>query len=446
MKIRALAVSLLAAFSITGCNMLPTGLSTDENAKKIEMVKVTAQEYVEQIDSLNMKLDKTLDNLKEQADLHTKKEPRTTQIAVALKELQNVVSEYRSLQPPEEYSDVQEIFNDAMDSYDEMLTAVRKSLRTQDIEICEKAKEPAEKAEVSLDEANTKLQERITPVEDEDDTVAEQNESDKMVGNVHDAVEENISASGIELVGKWGPEDSIPSIILHIDGRYEGYKNGEYPSYENAMFGTWSYDKSRHIIQLEIEEVFADGEKKKNPPDNVMELTVEKFQDSAILLVDSTSHVKFDYVKYDDDPLDSELPSGKPSSVDDLTAEDEPATEDETDYEALTKSKWTREDGIWTEFIQFYDFGTVIVTRFNNETRESTSWYGDFTFDNESGTITGDVVESNEPSINLGEIVFKLLSVNDEELELKWNNERLVFEVNKPFKVDEEFDEGTEVF
>lgn len=445
MRIRSVAVSLLAAFTLTGCNMLPIGIGKSENAANIEIVKVSADEYIKRIDSLNMNLNNALDNLIEEADLHTKEKGRTKEIAGILKEIQNVVKEYRSLQPPEEYTDVQEIFIDAMDSYDEMLGAMRKTLRKQDKELWENAKEPLEKAEVSLDKANTELQERIAQVEDEGDKADAPKEPDEKSGIDYEAVEKNISASGIELVGNWGPEDSTPSIVLHADGIYEGYKNGEYPSYDNAIFGTWKYDKSRHTILIKIDEIFADGVKKENATQNTMELRVQKLQDDKILLVDNISNVEFHYIKYDDDFLNSELPSNSTSPSDELDAEDESATEDKSDYEALIQSKWTREDDVWTEFIQFYDLGTVIVTRFNNQTRESTSWYGNFTFNHEKGNIAIAVIESNEPSVNVDEISFTLKSVSDEKLELLWNNETLIYEVNKPFKVDEKLDGDNEI-
>jgi hypothetical protein len=30
------------------------------------------------------------------------------------------------------------------------------------------------------------------------------------------------------------------SIILNVDGSYEGYGNGDYPSKDNALIGTWN--------------------------------------------------------------------------------------------------------------------------------------------------------------------------------------------------------------
>ena len=129
-------------------------------------------------------------------------------------------------------------------------------------------------------------------------------ELDKAAGMDRDSVLLNVSQDGKELVGKWGftNEDGTPNIniVLHEDGKYEGYGNGKYKDPNNAILGTWEYDYLKNMIVFHNESITQDDvkiEDGKFRPVRTMEL--QKFKDGEILLMDIESLSSFLYQKFE---------------------------------------------------------------------------------------------------------------------------------------------------
>lgn len=425
-RLKGMALAVFIALILTGCGLLSGTSDKEESTTNFATSQTTEEEYIKKIVSLNKKLQSNI----RQLDVETASTPEK-QIENTLKSLEKLVDEYRSLQPPEQYGDIQEIYLQAMDSYDQTIDILRKVLKEDNEDLWKQSKEPLEEADTYLVNAHTKLRERITPSAGETVPAEELKELDKLAGIDFEAVENNISDSGIELVGIWGRVDMEPSVILYQDGSFESYPHIQSPAGEKRIFGTWKYDKSRHTIELTTSKEDPDEKNAEHLPDRKIELKVYDFQNDEIFLADAVTLTRYHFIKFDQNTVVSGNPPMNNTSGNNEFTE----IEDETEAELLNRSKWTRDDGVWKEFIQFYDFRRVIVTRYNQETRESTSWYGDFKFEKKTKIISIHVSESNEPSVNTDRLSFKLNAVTKERLELNRGNELLVYKRSKPVEL-----------
>ncbi|MFJ5760563.1 DUF3994 domain-containing protein [Neobacillus sp. NPDC093182] len=141
----------------------------------------------------------------------------------------------------------------------------------------------------------------MTPVPQGDGTITTEDlkNLDKSAGIDRDAVRKNISEDGKELVGKWGFKDSMPSIVMYRDGKYEGYGNDSYPSKDNAFIGKWEWDDKCKVTVFTNEKLFKDGkETKMNRPAMTME--VLNFRDGQLFLRDIETLGEFRYESKDE--------------------------------------------------------------------------------------------------------------------------------------------------
>ncbi|CEG26461.1 DUF7018 domain-containing (lipo)protein [Bacillus sp. B-jedd] len=292
MKGKLLAVGLLAVGILTACNTSEAG-GKDTKPAKIEMVKVSKEDYPKKLYDLKDRLDAEFKSISEVGKQSPGKK-RDNQILEHLDALQEVVIDYKSIEAPEEYKEVQALLVQSMTHFDKSIGTMKEAIKKKDSELWLSSADSTDKADELWIEGY-KLLHDLEPIGD--GTINRQmlKDLDKSAGIDRDAVEENISEDGKELVGKWGNEGSTPSIVLFADGRYEGYANDAYPSKDNAFLGTWKYDKSTHVITFTNDKKFDDGKEVK-PMRATMTMEVQDFKDGKIYLRDLETLGEFRYV------------------------------------------------------------------------------------------------------------------------------------------------------
>ena len=110
-RLKGMALAVFIALILTGCGLLSGTSDKEESTTNFATSQTTEEEYIKKIVSLNKKLQSNI----RQLDVETASTPEK-QIENTLKSLEKLVDEYRSLQPPEQYGDIQEIYLQAMDS------------------------------------------------------------------------------------------------------------------------------------------------------------------------------------------------------------------------------------------------------------------------------------------------------------------------------------------
>ncbi|MGX6446361.1 DUF3994 domain-containing protein [Neobacillus sp. K501] len=274
MRLRLLALSLLAAAGLTACGTVDKSTEAEAYKEpKIEAVEVSKEEYPKKIGELHQKLN---DGFRDMQLIGAEKDSkdRNKKIADQLQTIQDVVNSYKAIKAPAEYNDIHTMYLEAAKAYDEGLRYSRKGLAEQDNETWEKADTYYADASALWNEAFAQLSE-MTPVPMGDGTITTEDlkNLDKSAGIDRDAVRKNISEDGKELAGKWGFKDSKPSIVLYEDGKYEGYGNDTYPSKDNAFIGKWKWDDKQKVIVFTNEKKFMDGKETEiNRPTMTMEV------------------------------------------------------------------------------------------------------------------------------------------------------------------------------
>jgi hypothetical protein len=295
MKLRLLALSLLAAAVLTACSAVDKSAEADTYKQpKIEAVEVSMEEYPKKIGELHQKLN---DGFKDMQLIGSEEssEDRNKKIADQLQTIQDVVNEYKAIKAPAQYEEIHMMYLEAAKLYDEGLSYNRKGLAEQDNDTWQEADTYFADASAIWSEAFAQLSE-ITPIPLGDGTITTEDlkNLDKSAGIDRDAVRKNISEDGKELVGKWGFKDSKPSIVMYEDGKYEGYGNDAYPSKDNAFIGKWEWDDKRKLIVFTNEKLFKDGkETEMNRPTMTME--VLNFGDGQLFMRDIETLGDFRY-------------------------------------------------------------------------------------------------------------------------------------------------------
>lgn len=299
MKVKLLVISLLAAASLTACSSVDKAVEADTYKQpKIEAVQVSKEEYPKKIGELHQKMN---DGFRDMQLIGAEKdsEDRSKKIAKQIEVIQDTVNGYKAIKAPAEYDEIHAMYLDSAKSYDKGLGYLREGLAKHDNKTWQKAEQHFAEASGIWNEAFAKLSE-MTPVPMGDGTITTEDlkDLDKAAGIDRDAVRKNISEDGHELVGKWGPEDGEPSIVLYEDGRYEGYGNDTYPSKDNAFIGTWKWDNNRKVVEFTNEKLFKNGkETKMNRP--TMTLEVLNFSDGKLYMRDIETLGEFGYMNLD---------------------------------------------------------------------------------------------------------------------------------------------------
>jgi len=295
MKLRLLALSLLAFSGLTACSAMDNSAEVNTYKEpKIEAVEVSKDEYPTKIGELHQKLN---DGFRDMQFIGTEEnsEDRNKKIEDQIQTIQDVVNEYKAIKAPAEYHDIHTMYLEAALSYDEGLNYLRKGVAEQDNETWQKADTYFADASAMWSEAFAQLSE-MTPIPLGDGTITTEDlkSLDQSAGIDRDAVRNNISDDGKELVGKWGFKDSKPSIVMYEDGKYEGYGNDAYPSMDNAFIGKWEWDDQRKVIVFTNEKKFEDGKESKINR-TTMTMEVLNFGDDQLFMRDIETLGEFRY-------------------------------------------------------------------------------------------------------------------------------------------------------
>jgi len=214
-------------------------------------------------------------------------------------------AEVIAIEPPESYKDVDKVYEESMKEFRIWLQGFRNALDKRDFSLAKEFYENSTKGEKLLNRANGLLSMTYDLPAGTDGTITTRDlkELDSLAGIDRDSVLVNITEEGEEFIGKWGFVDKDGkeniSIVLHKDGSYEGYGNGEYPNKEqNYMEGTWSYDFLGHTLHITNDTVYMDGHLKslENP---VWKFDVQAFADGKMMLMNLNSLQTFQYQKLD---------------------------------------------------------------------------------------------------------------------------------------------------
>ncbi|NMD72671.1 DUF3994 domain-containing protein [Bacillus sp. DNRA2] len=416
MKLKVLLVLLLTATSLLGCNGLPVQVDKTEKVK-VASVKVSKEEYEKKIKALGKKLNKAFLEMNKVVKLDPDVKGRNQKILDSLDGIREIVNEYRSYKAPKEYEDIQALFMKATDHYNKMLDLMEKAVEKQDEEIWQTANSSLKKGDEYWIQANQTLLDRTTTLGDGTITAEDLKNLDKAAGIDRDAVKRNISDDGQELIGKWGFEGSTPSIVLNADGTYEGYKDGTYPSRDNAYFGTWKYDKETQVIHFTNDQSFLGGKETESRP--TMDMNVQNFQDGKMYLMDIESFAEFHFVKM-----------GKATASTKASAKSSLASSKKADNQALLQKEWIREDGDFSRILKLDKSNGITVTNRNNATGVSTYWSGQYTFDKKTSTIHIQVTKSEDPDITLGTFDMKVLTVTEDQLDIEVGSRTFHYNLN----------------
>ncbi len=296
MKLKLLAISFLGMITMAGCSGEPATADKKESLK-VEPVEVSEEEYPDKIDELNASMDDGFRNLNSVAEEDPGDKDREKRLVEQVDKIQKTVNGYKAIIAPEKYKEVHGQYLEAMKYYDEGIATMRKAIEKSDSKLWKKGNEPIKEGFNLWIEAHSKLADSI-PIGDGTITAGDLKELDAAAGIDRDSVKNNISEDGKELVGKWGPAGSPPSIVLNADGSYEGYSNDTYPSKENMSKGTWKYDYEKGAIFFTHEEAFSDG-KPLTDFRKSMIMGIQSFKDGQMRLLDVETYNEFLYEKMD---------------------------------------------------------------------------------------------------------------------------------------------------
>jgi hypothetical protein len=295
MKLKMLGISLLAMIIMSGCSSETT--AEKKKSLKVEPVEVTEEEYPDKIDELNTSLDDGFRSLNSIAEEDPDAKNREKRLIEQVDKIEQTINGYKAIIAPEKYKEVHDQYLAAMKHYDEGIDTMRKAIDKNDSELWMKGNGPIKEGFNLWIEAHSKLADSL-PIGDGTITAADMKQLDALAGIDRDSVKKNISKDGKELVGKWGPAGSPPSIVLNADGSYEGYANDTYPSKDHMSKGTWRYDSEKGAIFFTHEEAFSDG-KPSTDFRKSMIMGIQSFKDGNLRLLDVESYNEFLYEKMD---------------------------------------------------------------------------------------------------------------------------------------------------
>lgn len=218
-----------------------------------------------------------------------------------IEKITTIINQYRALHAPDDFYDVHFDYMVAMDYFESGLQSFEQGLVSEDDRAIEEGLFDLEQGQNYWNYAFAVLGlTEAIPMGDGTITSQDLKELDQLAGMDRDSVLLNLSITGEELVGHWGFENEDgsfnTSIILHEDGKYEGYSNGVYPDDNNVMKGYWLYHHLTRTLHVYTDLMLEDGESIPVPrPEMVMD--VQLFKDDQILMMDVETLNSFFYTK-----------------------------------------------------------------------------------------------------------------------------------------------------
>lgn len=232
----------------------------------------------------------------------------TKQSIEKINAIREVLNEFGTIAPPDENKEMGEAISIALNEYHKGMDLFEEATYKRDEEIDKKALEHLQKGQDYWNYSFRLLSiDNPISVEGSDGTIDSQDlkDLDLNAGIDRDSVLLNVSKEGKELVGHWGfiNDDGTHnvSIVLHEDGSYEGYGNGEFPNKDNAYEGTWEWNYIRGTLTFHHDVLYKNGEKlNEGEFRKQMPMELQRYDESGIQLFDLESMATFAYQKFDD--------------------------------------------------------------------------------------------------------------------------------------------------
>ncbi|MBK5506059.1 DUF3994 domain-containing protein [Bacillus sp. TH12] len=277
-----------------------------ESKSKIQKEKVSKEDYPNKVYKLGIEFDKLFaEHNKITREVFDGKKKKSD-LVDSVKELNEMLDKFESIDPPKEYVNQQKDFEKAISYFRESFSLInevftRKEKREKgdktDKELIEKSEKLVKEGDIYWLKAFKNLEGDIK-VGDGTVSMKDLKELDKKAGINTDNVMKNVK-DGTELIGNWGFQGTDGfnmSLILKGDKTFETYGKGEYPNKKNYIEGTWEYDKEAFTIYLHLNKRLVDGvedtiQKKK------ITYKVQDYDGKNLRLFNETSFNTIKYVK-----------------------------------------------------------------------------------------------------------------------------------------------------
>ncbi|EOP68804.1 DUF3994 domain-containing protein [Bacillus cereus] len=277
-----------------------------ESKSKIQKEKVSKEDYPNKVYKLGIEFDKLFaEHNKITREVFDGKKKKSD-LVDSVKELNEMLDKFESIDPPKEYVNQQKDFEKAISYFRESFSLInevftRKEKREKgdktDKELIEKSEKLVKEGDIYWLKAFKDLEGDIK-VGDGTVSMKDLKELDKKAGINTDNVMKNVK-DGTELIGNWGFQGTDGfnmSLILKGDKTFETYGKGEYPNKKNYIEGTWEYDKEAFTIYLHLNKRLVDSvedtiQKKK------ITYKVQDYDGKNLRLFNETSFNTIKYVK-----------------------------------------------------------------------------------------------------------------------------------------------------
>lgn len=293
---------------LSGCNQYSSrGIEVTKKElteNKIEVKILSFEEYSDEAVKLRSEFNtviKEFGEIRQNSEMEVREWRRSTLEKIT--DIRAIITEFSTIAPPNEHKKIGEEINISLDEFTKAMDLFEESVRERSAEKDREALEHMEKGQDYWNHAYRLLSiDNPLPVEGSDGTLDTEDlkNLDKNIGIDRDSVLLNVSEDGHELVGKWGfyYEDGTPniSIVLHSNGRYEGYGNGDYPNKDNAMVGTWEWNYLKGTVDFRHDYVYRDGQKTEASREK-MPMELQRYDEDGIQLFDLESYKTFAYEK-----------------------------------------------------------------------------------------------------------------------------------------------------
>ncbi|WP_283750429.1 DUF3994 domain-containing protein [Bacillus cereus] len=277
-----------------------------ESKSKIQKEKVSKEDYPNKVYKLGIEFDKLFaEHNKITREVFDGKKKKSD-LVDSVKELNEMLDKFESIDPPKEYVNQQKDFEKAISYFRESFSLInevftRKEKREKgdktDKELIEKSEKLVKEGDIYWLKAFKDLEGDIK-VGDGTVSMKDLKELDKKAGINTDNVMKNVK-DGTELIGNWGFQGTDGfnmSLILKGDKTFETYGKGEYPNKKNYIEGTWEYDKEAFTIYLHLNKRLVDGVEDRIQKKKIT-YKVQDYDGKNLRLFNETSFNTIKYVK-----------------------------------------------------------------------------------------------------------------------------------------------------
>lgn len=301
MKFKIFYIWVGLAILLAGCNF---NTSMKGNTVTEPLPIMSEEEYLEGLKSSNEAFLAAFDLATETYQDKTSSDKEWyKKNASAMEEFKKTLQLFRNLQPPEKFSEVQQLVMQSMDSYEQAIDIAIKNFKSQNRSGMEGFTEHYEQGANQFNEANALLESLKNATDDAQGiTYDDLKTLDALAGIDRESVINNLSEDGKELIGLWGDRfnpngEFNVGIVLNSDGTYSGYPRGEYPSKDNVMEGTWEYDANIKCLIINNERYYKNGEMKNEMVRAQMIFEILSFKNDELYMRDIETWNAFEYTR-----------------------------------------------------------------------------------------------------------------------------------------------------